>query len=126
MAERRDQPWVRGPVFDCCGFAGACVQAITGADPLANWGEWSTTKEAMRIIQKHGTLRAAVGTQLGAEILVGLAQPGDIGLFADLDGDGLAVWGGSDWIAPGPTGLNAVMPECIETAWRRAGGADHG
>lgn len=125
MAAHREQPWVRGPAADCCGFAGACVEAITGADPLVGWGQWSTTREAQRILRPHGSLRAAVGTQLGAEVHIGLVQPGDIGLFADLEGDGLAVWGGAAWFAPGRAGLVTIAPEAIEVAWRCTGEVEH-
>ncbi len=121
IESRAHSRWVRGPEFDCCGFAGACVSAVTGSDPLAAWGKWATTIEAMRIIRRHGSLRAAVGHQLGAEVPVAFAQPGDIGLFIEERGEALAVCGGSDWLAPGRTGLVNVQASAIVVAWRCTG-----
>jgi hypothetical protein len=105
---------------DCCLFASDAVQALTGHDPAADLRGYRTEREALRIIQAQGGLRAIAQARAGAEVPVLAAQVGDVGLLP-LDGrDTLAVCGGAHWLAPGALGLAALPLDAAVAAWRAA------
>lgn len=105
-------------VNDCCTFAGKCVEAVTGDDPMAKVN-YTTKTGALRVIKAGGGLAAMVAERLGEEIPPLMAQPGDVGLFIRPDDglEGLAVNIG-DWHCPTHDGLQMLRPEAIQRAWR--------
>lgn len=125
IAGHTDRLFVRG-VNDCCTFAGACVQAITGRDALAAFGVWRTDREAFRVLRDGGGMRAVVGRVLGAEIAPQMAQPGDLAMFLEGEQEALAVNVGAHWIGTGTLGLVTIDPACLTVAWRCTGEAAHG
>jgi len=106
---------------DCCTFASACVEAVTGHNRLEGLGPWKDEREALRFIASFGGLRAAIGSVLGAEIPPTLAQAGDIGLYVERDREAVAVWAGSGWLAPASAGLARIDDSAVIAAWRCTG-----
>lgn len=49
---------------DCCAFVGECLQELNGVNPMRALS-YSGEREAMRIIQHHGGLDAAITHVLG-------------------------------------------------------------
>lgn len=125
IATHTDRVFVRG-INDCCTFAGACTQAITGRDPLSGFGVWITDREALRLLRDGGGMRAVVGRVLGAEIAVPMAQPGDVAMFFDGEQEALAVNAGGPWLGTGAHGLVAIDPAALLAAWRCTGEPEHG
>jgi hypothetical protein len=118
-AKHRDFEW---GVHDCCTFAAAAVEAVTGTRPVLP-GAWTTARGALRLAARQDGLPAAVSTALGRELGPALlAQRGDIVLLRQpsFDGHALAVCLGAYAVAPGPHGLVSIRldsPECLG-AWR--------
>jgi hypothetical protein len=112
---RFTQPFAWG-IQDCCRFPAACVEAVTGVDPMATL-EYATEAEARRIIRAGGGLPKMIAARLGKEVLPALAQPGDVGLYLQGKRHAIAVNVGQ-WYAPGPDGLVVLDPAVMTRAWR--------
>lgn len=115
IAARLGQPFAWGR-HDCCLFAADCVAAITGADPAADLrGRYATASSAQRLLVAFGGLAALARRRLGAEISVQAVWPGDVGisLAGLLQTPLLAVWSGTNWLAPAATGLQPVAAPAI-------------
>ena len=110
---------------DCCTFAGDAVEAVTGMSPMASWPDkYQNQIGAMKVVKKHGGIRAIGDKVFGPFIVPFMAQVGDIGCFvepsAEGDGQTFAVWCGSAWMCPGADGLMTVREDAITSAWRCA------
>lgn len=57
-----DRPFTYGD--DCCTFVGACVESVTGKNPMDNF-HYSNRREADQIIDTYGSLEAAITATLG-------------------------------------------------------------
>ena len=57
-----DLPFAYG--LDCCQFAGECVEAQTGVNPMSIF-DYSDEESAQRIIDSYGDLEAAMRDVLG-------------------------------------------------------------
>jgi hypothetical protein len=117
IAERQARPFAWGDQ-DCARFPAACVQAMTGADPMAAVPAYSTAAEAARIIGAAGGLGALAAARLGPEVLPAAAQVGDVGLLANDGRECLAVWGGDCWLAAGEQGLVRLPLAAALRVWR--------
>jgi hypothetical protein len=90
---------------DCFTFAGDVVQAITGADPFAEWrGKYNDPVTAYRCVRAAGfdSLDDAFAS-LWPRIAPGFAQLGDIGLAKSDDGMACLVYDGNGWIGRSPS-----------------------
>jgi hypothetical protein len=116
---RQHAPVVWG-VHDCCLFVADAVLACTGLDPAADLrGTYATEQQASAVLLLHGGLVGLAIKRAGPVVVVGLAQPGDIGLLKPGDGPAsLAVCGGVHWFAPGPCGLLTHPARNVKRAWR--------
>jgi hypothetical protein len=101
---------------DCCRFPAACVEAVTGVNPMATL-EYADEREALRLIRDGGGLPKMIAARLGPEIAPALAQPGDIGLFMQGDRETMAVNVGP-WFSTGLDGLVVIQASAIVRAWR--------
>lgn len=104
---------------DCCTFAGDAVQAIRGADPMADLrGAYKSQRSAAKVLKAEGGLPAAVSRRLGEPKAPLLAQRGDVVLFT-MQGTGpaLGVCTGSSFCAPGPQGLVVLGMQAALAAW---------
>lgn len=69
---------------DCCAFVGDCLKQMTGKNP-AEGLRYKTKAEADAIIEKHGSLEAAISFYLGSPY-DGI-KDGDVCLLPTNDGD---------------------------------------
>jgi hypothetical protein len=119
MAQRGAALFVWGG-NDCCLFAADAVLAVTGHDPAADLrGTYASALQAARVLRQAGGVAGVAAARAGAEVLVAMAQPGDVGLCVqDPSNPALAVFGGAAWHAPGAHGLATHMASSIARAWR--------
>ncbi|HKO88786.1 MAG TPA: hypothetical protein VJU83_09760 [Burkholderiales bacterium] len=106
--------------FDCCFFAAAAVQAMTGVDFAAPYqGRYQTAIGAARLINKLGGVQAIATAALGLPIDVRQAGRGDV-LMVTRDGQqSLGVCTGKSVAFPTlPAGLVFVPLTQCECAWR--------
>ncbi len=120
--------WRRGR--DCVSFAGACVEAQTGVDPLADLPLWSTRKQALAVVEDEGGLEAALDARL-SRIAPALAQRGDIAGVEASERDRrfgirLMVVEGDTLVAPGLRGLERLPRSAMTMAWSAIGGRADG
>ena len=101
---------------DCVSFARRCVEAVTGADPIAGM-EWIDEKSALRSIQAVGGLQAWLDEHY-LQVDPARALRGDLGLMAQGDRVILNVCTGAGWAAPSDVGLAITPLDEIEKAWR--------
>lgn len=114
-ASRRAFGW-RGQ-RDCVSFAGRCIKAQTGRDPLAGLPRWRTRREARAVAEAQGGLEAAIDKRL-ARIAPAMAQRGDIaGLPDRLFGVRLMVVEGETLVSPGTRGLERAPRSAMIMAW---------
>jgi len=120
---RRATPFAWG-VQDCVTFAAAAIEAMTGADPLADLTRWNSREQAIQAISSLGSdLSHAVMARLGEPIMPTLARRGDL-LLVETDvpgwpgGQALGVCIGAHAVAPGPVGLEWVNMDRWRAAWR--------
>lgn len=117
IEQRQSRPfrWRRGR--ECVGFAGACVQAQTGRDPLADLPTWRTRREALAVAEAEGGLEAAIDRRF-TRVPLALAQRGDLaGLPDDLFGVRLMIIEGDMLVAPGTCGLERRPRSEMTLAW---------
>ena len=99
---RRNLPHVWGE-NDCVQFAGGALEAMTGANPFAQWrGTYATQEEATAILLAEGGFVTALHRLLGKPVAPLQAMRGDL-LFGELrpGQEGLAVCIGPAAVAPG-------------------------
>lgn len=100
IESRRHQPFAWGS-NDCCLFAADGVLAQTGVDLAATWRGYTTDREALKLIQEVGGMRAFASPLI--ERKPGFGQRGEA-VLVDMDGReafGLIAGNGS-WCGPGP------------------------
>lgn len=123
------QPFRYG-VQDCAAFAGECVEAIIGVDPMAEFrGRYKNRDEAMALLAAEGfaSLAEAAGF-LFAEISPSRAVAGDLALVdpglgtgAGGAGDSLGAIGlviGAEIMVTAPTGIGVVPLEMAVRAFK--------
>lgn len=120
MREAQPRPFAWG-AHDCVTFSAACVEAVTGADPIADV-RWADERQALRLLADGGGLLELARSRLGAELASPLmAQPGDVGLCMQGERPGLCVCGGVNWHMPGVEGLATLAADQVLRAWRCEG-----
>lgn len=109
---------------DCVLFAADAVLAMTGTDPAAAWrGQWTSAREAFRLLRPLGGLAAAAAGAGLPEVPPRMAQRGDVVLLRAPGRAGsmrgaLGVCLGERIAAPGGRGLvMAGLGEGVR-AWR--------
>ena len=104
---------------DCCTFAAACVQAMTGTDPMQGWRErYRNAAGALRLQIKHGGLPVLINRALGEPIAPALAQRGDVVLIGTDRGFAAGICVGESAVFAGSDGPAYVgSPEWVQ-AWR--------
>jgi len=123
VVERLHLPFAWGP-NDCVTFAADAVLAMTGEDAIAAWrGQWSTARQAYRLLQPLGGIGCAASSVGLPEVLPRFAQRGDVvllrpsGRLSSMRG-ALGVCLGERIAAPGPRGLTMVPFGEGAAAWR--------
>ena len=103
---------------DCCAFAAAAVEAMTGIDPMADLRGYHSRETAEAILAAQGGLEAAVTARLGEPVGTALARRGDVVLVDVARVSALGICLGDFAAAPGPRGLEWVDRAFWRAAWR--------
>lgn len=117
--------WSKRPfrygVVDCCRFAGAVVEEVTGKNPMDSF-DYDDERGAVRTIARYGGLEQAVTATLGEPVSPETAENGDVLLVESEQGPALAVYyraraivltpsGVTDW--PAETAIRCWKPSCL-------------
>jgi hypothetical protein len=111
---------------DCCVFASASVEAITGTNPMASFEAYGAElgpkrqalKRLLRRIGKTGDLRTLATAYLGAPVSPLMAGVGDVVLVFNEGREMLGVCNGVNVIAPGQSGIVALGMDAATAAWK--------
>lgn len=103
---------------DCCTFAAAAVEALTGVDPMASVPPYATAIEAARLVEEGGGLERLAGSFLGASVSPAMAAVGDIVLVTNAGRQMLGVCNGTNVLAPGEAGMAVLGMETALAAWK--------
>lgn len=104
----------------CVTFAGDCVWAITGVDPIKDLrGRYSTKRGALRVLanEGHSCLADMVATRF-TECRIDQLQRGDLAVFPGKDGDFIGVVLGHYAVAPHGRGLIQVNLSFAERGFK--------
>lgn len=105
-------------LHDCCTFAAACVDAITGSDHLARL-DYEDERAAKRVIACHGGLVEAVSAHLGHPVEGWAhARRGDVCVVPTEQGDGLGVCTGTHVAVAAERGLARYPLHLARLVWR--------
>lgn len=116
IESRRYQPfeWGRN---DCCLFAAAAVEAMTGEDYARRFPVYRTQAEAVAIMGDRGVAGIAVDV-LGESVAPNLVRRGDLALVETEHGLGIAVCLGMRGALPGIRGLVFPSRHEFRCGWR--------
>ena len=103
---------------DCCTFAAAAVEALTGEDPMSTIPPYDGAMEAGRMVEEGGGLKPLADSFLGASVTPSMAAVGDIVLVVNAGRQMLAVCNGTNVLAPGETGVAVLGMETAIAAWK--------
>lgn len=120
VEKARFKPFAWGS-WDCTCFMAACVEAMTGEDPMADYrGRYEdeeTGKAALKEIG-GGSLYHALLRKFGNPIPVALAHRGDLALARTVMGPTVFVVLGEQMAGPGDDGLELVPTDSATRAFR--------
>ncbi len=104
---------------DCCAFAAACVEVMTGVNPWADqWGgEYGNAREAAALIRAkgHKTLHAVLKSIFGKSCPVSFARTGDIVYKSlGLDAPQIGICLGVNSVSCSPVGVGLIEVPTLE------------
>lgn len=108
--EARHKPFKWGE-WDCTTFAAACVEAMTGEDPMSEFRDRYEDEESGKEALKElggGSLYSVLKRKFGKPVPVAFAQRGDLALAKTEQGPTVFVVLGEKMVGPGDEGLEAV------------------
>lgn len=103
---------------DCCSFAAAAVEALTGLDPMAEFQPYEGEFGAVRMVERGGGLEALTSSVLGASVSPLMAGVGDIVLILNEGREMLGVCNGVNVAAPGEFGMVSLGMDAALAAWK--------
>lgn len=103
---------------DCCTFAAACVEAITGHDPMASVTPYRSELSAARLIRDGAGLQQLATGFLGKSVPPILAAVGDVVLLMNEGREMLGICNGVNVVAPGEFGMATLRMEAALAAWK--------
>lgn len=86
--EWSSRPFCYG-VSDCCRFAGAIVEEVTGKNPMDAF-DYHDERTAKRVIARYGGLEQAVTATLGPPVSPETAEDGDVLMVESEQGPAVA------------------------------------
>lgn len=117
IEQRRHAPF-KWAEQDCATFAFDAVEAMTGADPIADLrGRWTTARGAARILNRLGGLEAATSAYLGEPKSATFAQRGDVVIVPIGGRDSLAICTGVVLAGAGVSGIEWWPMTQARLAW---------
>ena len=121
IADAAAKPYVLGE-HDCFRVACSAVEALTGVDYWADWGKYTTKREAMRLLASRGarTFEDAFTWLFKTDPVPAVqARRGDICSFQTLDGEKhLGVCLGVETAVTHETQLMFIKTRTCLCAWR--------
>jgi phosphoribosylformylglycinamidine (FGAM) synthase-like amidotransferase family enzyme len=114
---RASMPFAWGP-NDCCSFAAAAVEAMTGTNPMSSADRYSNELGAMRRIVEAGGLKPLASIYLGAAVPPLMAGVGDVVLLVNEGREMLGICNGVNVMAPGEFGMVALGMQSALAAWK--------
>jgi hypothetical protein len=114
---RESMPFVWGS-NDCCTFAAAAVEALTGANPMDQVERYDGPLSAMRLVEEGGGLHALATRLLGQAVPPLMAAVGDVVLLTNEERELLGICNGTSAIAPGRDGLVVLDMTAAFAAWK--------
>ena len=103
---------------DCCSFAAAAVEAITGRNPMAGVTPYDSEAAAARLILRAGGLRDLASEYLGAPVPPAFAGVGDVVLVVNEGREALGICNGVNVVGPGPAGMDVLGIDAAIAAWK--------
>jgi len=103
---------------DCCTFAAAAVEALTGVNPMQSVPAYDKPLEAARLIEEGGGLEHLASSLLGAPVPPVMAAVGDVVLVINADREMLGVCNGTNVLAPGKDGMAVFGMDAALAAWK--------
>jgi hypothetical protein len=105
-------------VHDCLQFPAFCIEAITGVNPAAQFGEYRTEEGAAKLMAQFGGVSGILTHAFGEPVAPNQARVGDA---VTLTFDGLETGGvcnGTTIVfCAKPRGLGFLSREMIQKAW---------
>lgn len=114
---RGSMPFVWGS-NDCCTFAAAAVEALTGRNPMASVEPYGSALEAGRMLEAGGGIKALASMLLGDPVSTRLAGVGDVVLVVNAGREMLGICNGTNVIGPGEFGMVVLGMEAALAAWK--------
>lgn len=113
ITEWSNKPFKYGEA-DCCIFAGACLNAVSGVDPSAEWhGKCKTARGAAKIVKSLGGLETVLDKHY-ERINPNFVQRGDVCLHVLPDNtQSLAIFWANTWWAMGENGCGRIDCEPV-------------
>jgi hypothetical protein len=103
---------------DCCSFAAAAVEAITGSNPMATAPAYDSEAVATRLIIRAGGLRSLASQYLGEPVSPAFAAVGDLVLVLNEGQEALGVCNGVNVLGPGVDGIAVIGMDAALAAWK--------
>lgn len=116
VESRRTAPFEHG-THDCCAFAGAAAEAITGTNPATPF-PYRNELGAQRLILEHGGLDRLLTAALGEPVAPAMAGRGDIVLAELENGPTAGVCLGRECVFPSAVGIVFRPRAVIGMAWK--------
>lgn len=102
---------------DCCTFAAAAVEAMTGINPMADFPAYSSEIGAARAVAKVG-LQALATSVLGSPVAPIMATVGDVVLLINGGREMIGVCNGTTVAVPGEAGMVMLGIDAAIAAWK--------
>ena len=103
---------------DCCTFAAAAVEALTGDDPMASVEHYDNPLAAARLVNDAGGLLALASSFLGEAESPRMAAVGDVVLLLNEGREVLGICNGTNTISPGRDGMAVLEMTAASAAWK--------
>lgn len=106
-------------VHDCLQFPALCIEAITGVNPAAQFGAYSTELGAAKLMTEFGGVSGILTKAFGEPVAPNWARSGDVVTLTVLGLETGAMCNGTTVVFCGkPRGVAFLTRELIEKAWR--------
>lgn len=103
---------------DCCTFAAAAVEALTGVNPMARVPAYDSALAAARLIEEGGGLRALATSLLGPPVPSIMAAVGDVVLVLNEGREALGICNGTCVAGAGEHGMLFVGMDAALAVWK--------
>lgn len=119
IEEARHRPYALGE-HDCFRLACRAVEALTGVDRWPEFAGYTTKREALALLARHGSsFEGAFDKLAGERVEARLARRGDLVCVQSEDGEKhLGVVTGQDAAFLAPEGIRWVSVAACRCAWR--------